>query len=278
MIFDYTVAGKVQVTMEGFIDELSQTYDVNGKASTPAMPNLFNIDSGSALLSLYQAKRFHSCVAKCLYLGKRVKPDILVCVSFLTSRVLSPTIEDLSKLVRLLKYINLTRSFVIVLEPGADASINSFIDASYAVHPDMKSHSGVVISIGKGPIYAKSSQINLNVKSSTEAEVVAASDGCSKVIWCREFLLEQGEPIGAAILHQDNKSAMQLLEHESKSSGRSRYVNIRYFWLRDRVALKEVHIVYIATESMIADILTKPLQGEQFGKLRSELLNWCSEL
>jgi hypothetical protein len=117
-----------------------------------------------------------------------------------------------------------------------------------------------------------------NVRSSTEAEVVAASDGCSKVIWCREFLLEQGEPIGAAILHQDNKSAMQLLEHDSQSSGQLRYVNIRYFWLRDRVAQKEVDIVYSATESMIADILTKPLQGEQFRKLRSELLNWHREL
>jgi hypothetical protein len=90
--------------------------------------------------------------------------------------------------------------------------------------------------------------------------------------------LEQGEPIGAAILHQDNKSAMQLLERDSKRCGRSRYVSIRYFWLRDRVAQKEVDIVYSATASMIADMLTKPLQGEQFRKLRSELLNWRSEL
>ena len=52
----------------------------------------------------------------------------------------------------------------------------SWIDASYGVHADMKSHTGRTTSLGLGTIPNKSSTQKLNVKSSTEAEIVAASE------------------------------------------------------------------------------------------------------
>jgi hypothetical protein len=277
MTFDYSDSGKVKITIEGYTKDLLNTYNISGKAASPALDNLFVVRDTSVKLDEEQKKLFHSAVAKCLYLAKRVRPDILVTVSFLASRVQEPDCDDWSKLSRLLKYINDTKHLGIILEPDKDMTIISHIDASYAVHGDMRSHAGTVISIGKGPVYTKSSKIKLMVKSSTEAEVVAASDGCTQVIWCREFLLAQGDgqyTEKPAVLYQDNKSAIHLLEHESSTSDRTRHVNIRYYWIRDKVDSKEINIVYIPTDDMIADILTKPLLGEKFRKLRSMLLNW----
>jgi hypothetical protein len=46
----------------------------------------------------------------------------------------------------------------------------------FAVHPDMKSHTGAVMSTGKGCVYGVSCRQRLNTTSSTEAELVGMSD------------------------------------------------------------------------------------------------------
>ena len=61
-------------------------------------------------------------------------------------------------------------------------------DASYAVHDDMKSHIGGCYSIGVGIAHHKSSKQRLNTKSSTEAELVGASDYIAYILWMMIFL------------------------------------------------------------------------------------------
>ena len=43
--------------------------------------------------------------------------------------------------------------------------------------------------------------------------------------------------------------------------------------MKERVDMGELSIVYLPTDDMIADILTKPLQGKKFIMLRGLLLN-----
>jgi hypothetical protein len=133
---------------------------------------------------------FHSTVAKLLYLSKRVRNDILVAVSFLTTRIVGPDSDDRSKLVRVLSYLNNTRDIGMVLECSEEVRVTAFIDASYGVLPGHRSVSGCMITLGKGPIYAKCSKQRIVSKSSTEAELVALSDCSSMAIWVRNFLLE----------------------------------------------------------------------------------------
>ena len=66
-------------------------------------------------------------------------------------------------------------------------SIKAYVDASFAVHPDMRSHTGVIITLGKGAIYSRSSKQKLNTKSSTESELVAKSDALPQVLWFQRF-------------------------------------------------------------------------------------------
>ena len=44
--------------------------------------------------------------------------------------------------------------------------------------------------------------------------------------------------------------------------------------MSDRVNNNEIKLEYLETGDMLADISTKPLQGELFRKLRDRLLNW----
>jgi hypothetical protein len=272
--FDFSVKGKVKITMEGYIQDLLTLYEVEHCVSTPALSSLFTINPKSALLSKSEADEFHSRVAKLLYLAKRVRPDILTAIIFLSTRVKKATTEDAAKLNRVLGYLNATAEMGLILEGSKALQVIAYIDASYGVHPDLKSHTGGMISLGDGAIWAKSTKQKLNVKSSTEAEQVAVSDLCSQVIWVRDFLKEQGYDVGPANVMQDNKSTIHLVNNGGSNSERTRHIAIRFFWLKDRIESDELKIVYCPTGDMIADILTKPLQGELFRKLRRRLLNW----
>ena len=274
MTFDFSIPGKVRVSMEGYIRDLVSLVDVTGKAATPAGTDLFMVDPASPKLEEQHRERFHSIVAKVLYLAKRVRPDLLTTCTFLAGRVLFATEQDDRKLDRMMKYINSTTELGITFDMSEDMSICAFIDASYGVHADGKSHSGAVITLGKhGPVHAKSSKQKLVTKSSTEAELVSLSDNISQVIWTRDFLMSQGYNIKAATVYQDNMSTMALVEKGRSTAEKTRHINIRYFFVKDRVEAGEIEIRYCPTEHMLADILTKPLQGQAFKEMRDTLLN-----
>jgi hypothetical protein len=80
--------------------------------------------------------------------------------------------------------------------------------------------------------------------------------------------------VGPAKIYQDNKSTIQLAEKGKSTSERTKHINVRFFFVHDRMESGEIELEYMPTEDMVADILTKPLQGAQFEKLRDALLNW----
>jgi hypothetical protein len=74
-------------------------------------------------------------------------------------------------------------------------------------------------------------------------------------------------------LYQDNKSSI-LLEKNGKasSSKRTRHIAIRYFFVTDRIAKGELSVEWCPTAAMIADFMTKPLQGATFKKFRDIIM------
>jgi hypothetical protein len=73
----------------------------------------------------------------------------------------------------------------------------------------MKSHMGRVVSFGRGAIMSKSSKQKLNTKSSTEVELVGASDYLPYPIWGKKFLEAQGYVLKENVFYQDNQSTTQ---------------------------------------------------------------------
>jgi hypothetical protein len=245
---------------------------ITRSATTPAKKNLFQIDEESGPLTNREKKTFHSIAAKLLcYVSKRGRLDIQLPIAFLCTPVSCSTEKDWSKLRRVLKYLRGTLDEFLTL--GADdlGIMRTWADASYAVHGDMKSHTGGVLSFGRGAVMSKSSKQRLNTKSSTEAELVGASDYLPYPIWAKYFLEVQGYTLKENIFYQDNQSTIRFEKNGRKSCGpKSRHINIRYFFIR--IDLASIDVQYCPTEQMLADFFTKPLQGNLFRKFREVIL------
>ena len=131
---------------------------------------------------------------------------------------------------------------------GADSmqKMCTWVDASYAVHPDMKSHTGGVISFGRGALFSKSTKQKLNTKSSTEAELVGASDYLPSTIWAMLFLKAQGYNMEESKFFQDNQSTMKLEMNGKRSSGqKTRHIDIRYFFIKRTELPQKASISFI---------------------------------
>ena len=67
---------------------------------------------------------------------------------------------------------------------------------------------------------------------------------------------------------------MLLETNGRESSGRcTRHINIRYFGIKDYVERKEFELEYCPTNDMLADFMTKPLQGEKFKRFLKLIMN-----
>lgn len=276
MRVSFATPGKVQITMYDYINQLidEAPSEFSGTAPTPAARHLFDTDEGAPKLNEEQAAKFHHLVAKALFLAKRARPDIQLPVAFLCTRVQGSDIHDWKKLGRVIRYLRGSKELPLTLEADEQHIIKWWVDSAFAVAQDMRSQSGGTMTLGKGSVYSSSTRQRLNTISSTEAELVGANDFMPQILWTRYFLQAQGYDVRDNILHQDNQSAI-LLETNGKgsSSKRTRHINIRYYFICDRVASGELSVKFCPTADMLGDFFTKPLQGAPFQKMRDLVLN-----
>ena len=217
--------------MMHYILTLLAEYCVTGVAVTPAEDWLFDVRDAPRL-SDEKRERFHSAVAKLLFLSKRTRPDILTAVSFLTTRVQAPDDDDLKKLERLLKYLNKTKDLCMIISPSCIDEVEVYVDASYGTHPDGKSHTGRVVSLGRGgPVAASSTKQRIVTKSSTEAELVGLSDSVGEALGVSSLLRSIGYEVKPIRFHQDNQSTIRMAESSASASRRTRHINVRYFFI-----------------------------------------------
>jgi Reverse transcriptase (RNA-dependent DNA polymerase) len=279
MVLDFSHPGEARITMGGYIDDMLKNSGIVGTARTPCTDGLFDIRDTA--LPVPEAVRvwFHSLIASILYVAKRTKPECLVAVSAMATKVHSCDSDDVDKAIRLVKYIRGTKDTGIVLRPGASGiRVHLYVDASYGVHADRRSHTGSCVVIGDvGAVHCKSSKQQIVTKSSMEAEMVALSNSTNQGLFARNFLTLQGYTMPAVIIFQDNMSCMALVARGRSGGERTRHIDIRYFWVKDRVKRGEAVIIHKGTREMYANILTKPLQGGQFRYERACLTGWPSE-
>jgi len=215
------INGGINVSAPKFISDLLKSENVTEFEKTPTSASFLNDDHATD--QPIDKTLFASKLMKIMWLARLCRNDILFAISYMSSRVSNPTTESLQ--------------------------LFAYIDASYALHKDMKGQTGIVITLGKNgpPVYCKSRKQKLVSRSSTESELIALNDGLPEVIWAKQFMTNLGYNQKMITVFEDNQSSIILAKNGKGST--------------------------ISTKEMMADILTKPITGRLFFQLRDMILN-----
>jgi len=219
----------------------------------------------------------HNIVAKALYMVKRARPDALVSIAFLTTRVRAPDIDNWRTLGHLIEYLQATVDLPLIRGANTCGVLKWYVDASFAVHPNMRGYTGGGLTMGRGFSIVSSTKHKISTRSSMESELIGVDNMIALILWTRYFLKSQGYKVSDNVTFQDNKSAMLLEQNGKESSGkRTKHINVRYFFITDRISKGEVRVEWCPTKDAVADFMTKPLQGSAIKKFRDLIMGSLS--
>ena len=271
------------INQPGYITDLITDYKIDMSIDFPLTP--MRTDYGCHLSSKVPSNLdvllppalntdFRSKVGALSFLAVQTRPDIMYAVNTLSRKSKSANLEDLEAINRVLFYIAGSRHLGLLFRSGEGIRLYSTVDASYASHNDLKSHSGCTLHIGKN----SASFLTLTKKqtvladSSTVAEYIATHLAAKQIMWTRNFLFELGfEQETATILFEDNMSTIAIIG-KNGNGNKTKHIQLRFNFIREQVKDKTITMKYLPTTDMISDILTKPLGPTAFLYLRSKLL------
>lgn len=101
---------------------------------------------------------------------------------------------------------------------------------------------------------------------------MALSDGATPVLRGKEWKLAQSRVLGPTVIYQDNKGVIILMTNGRNAKSRTRHhLNVRFFFVSDRIQMEHLSIVYASNGEMIADLMTKSVIGKFYIFLRSRM-------
>ena len=203
---------------------------------------------------------YRQAVGALMYLMLGTRPDLAFSIGVLSRSLENPSSENVMMLKRVLRYIAGTMNFGIFYGRSGEKSIlEAYSDSDYGGCLETgRSTSGVVAKFAGGAISWMSQRQSSVATSTTEAEIIAASEAAREVVWLERLFREITELSDIPTIYVDNSAAVRLSQNP-EFHRRTKHIMIRHFYVREKVTEKEVRVQQISTENQAADIFTKPL-------------------
>ena len=201
------------------------------------------------------------------------RPDISYAVNKLSQRVENPTEEDCTALQGVLRYLAETLEKSLTYEKCEGGNIlQGYTDSDFAGDPiDRKSTSAYVFTLSGGAISWKTKKQTIVAQATCEAEYVAANECTKEAIWLRRLLadlkLRNESP---TLIWGDNQGSLALAKNPVNHQ-RNKHIDVKYHFIRDQVSKGAVELKYCPTNSMLADVLTKAVDKQQFNLLVTKM-------
>ena len=214
--------------------------------------------------------QYRKLIGMLLYLTTNSRPDIAASVSILSQKVAKPRDVDLNEVKRIVRYLKGTRDLKLYLSSTiCSENIYAFSDANWAEdREDRKSNSGYFCSVNGGAISWSCTKQKIIAMSSTEAEYVALNETCKEITWIKKICQGLQIKIPKAItIYTDSQSSMSMIMNQ-KFSNRTKHIDTKYHFIRDKVDSGEIDLKYVPTETNVADMMTKPLGSVKLSLLR----------
>ena len=193
------------------------------------------------------------------------RPDIAYAINKLATYTANPSLQHVSILKRILRYLAGTKNLGITYSENPDhdqlstLTFHGYADAAFGNSDDLKSTSGYVFLASGGAITWRSKKQTTRALSSTEAEYVALSEAGRELCWLRSLYSELGFPQKLpTILRGDNNGSIAMVNNPQFHQ-RSKHIDIQYHWIRDEIIKETINLESCRDPDQTADILTKAL-------------------
>ncbi|PFH56372.1 hypothetical protein XA68_16605 [Ophiocordyceps unilateralis] len=243
------------------------------KRKAPKQPlGLEALDPRETTASKDEVKTYQRLIGSILYAAIITRPDTAFAAAKLSQFLSNPAPQHQDRAVDLLAFLRETKELCLAYG-GPDESITAMSDASFADNVNRKSSQGFIIKVFGGAVAFKAGKQNTVTTSTTEAEFLSlahtAREIYSFIRLCHEI---EFKPSDELTINCDNRQTVRLVTEEGlKLSTKLRHVDIHSHWLRQEVQNQRLKIVWIDTNQMIADGLTKPLQGTKFELFQQQI-------
>jgi hypothetical protein len=251
-----------KITMKAMIEKLIEKYIPNAPVKhTPYTPNLLieDFDDSEALSSKDQ-EVFASLNMAILYIARYCRFDTLLSPTLLASRLKRASKKHMQEALRVLQYYKATADLGPVFggKPKMGKIIlDAIADAAHAILNGF-GIGALALTLGAAPIIVRCWKLRLATLSSTESELLAACEVITYVIWARAMLASLGHPqFDATKLYQDNQAAIQMNLQGGGTFKRSKHLLARHCFVTQNIKDGEVIPVYLPTDKIIVDMLTK---------------------
>ncbi|KAI9915099.1 hypothetical protein PsorP6_006935 [Peronosclerospora sorghi] len=198
-----------------------------------------------------------------LYMSVHTRPDISTAVRLPAQETERPTAALRVGIENVFCYLRSAKEHGLVIRDGAEHNgLVVYCDAAFAVERERKSSTGFAIFYDGNLVEWGSKEQGTLTLSSTEAEYIAMATGLQECIGIMLVLKDLGIVIESTVVMEDNQGAQHLAESKGVTQ-RSRHIDTKYHWLREKVSDGLVRIQYCTTSEMIAGHFTKPLKHGQ---------------
>ncbi len=164
----------------------------------------------------------------------------------------------------------------MTLSVGNLGVLKWYIDGFHNVHWDCKGHEGVLFTMGKGSHFKLFKKSEAEYRKLNRDGIGDSGHVYAQMLWTLYFIQNQGYGAECISLYQDNINTQLLMKSgHFLSSKKTMHIKAKFFFIKDKVDDGEMQVIDCSTKNMWAVMLTKPLQGAAFKKMRAEVMN-CS--
>lgn len=214
-----------------------------------------------------------------LYITQITRPDLCYVINTLSKFNNKPEMQHWLALKRVMRYLKGTQDYRLSYKQCHDEMMtHAYCDSDWATsEEDRRSCTGYTFLFQGGAISWNSKRQPTVALSTTEAEYMALSSCVQEAMWLKQLQEEFWPRLRdqAMVIYSDNQSSIKL----SGSDGyhlRTKHIDVRHHFIRDKVMGGLVQISYVPTEVMVADILTKPTALPKLQYCTSKMgLNQC---
>lgn len=200
------------------------------------------------------------------------RPDIAYGVHQVCLYMHDLRVPHMNALRRIIRYIKGTLRHGLQMVKGDIGCLTAYSDADWAGCPDTRrSTSGYCVFLGPNLVSWSAKRQRTVSRSSSEAEYKGVANAVAELSWLRNLMTELHLKISkTSVVYCDNISSVYLASNPVKHQ-RTKHIELDIHFVREKVAIGEVKVMFVPSSLQYADIFTKGLPTTLFKEFRSSL-------